>query len=293
LNDKILITGATGLLGTDLLTAMKQDYRAMGVSSANFDIRDQKEINKLFERMRPEIVLHAAAWADVDGCEKNKENAFAINAEATKNIALACKDIGAKLIYYSTDYVFDGTKGALYTEDDTPNPINIYGQSKLKGEEFVLDILDNATIMRISWLYGTAKECFVTGVIKAGLEQYRARQKNEPSEPIKVVSDQYSCPTWTVDVADQTRAIIEKDITGLIHAADYGEISRYKLAEHIFEELSWDIEMESGQMADFEMKAPRPKRSGLENSHLHQLNLSVMRDYQEAVREFLMVHKEA
>ena len=293
MNDKILITGATGLLGTDLLAAMKQDYRAMGVSSANLDIRDLKEINKLFERMRPEIVLHAAAWADVDGCEKNKDDAFSINAEATKKIALACKDIGAKLIYYSTDYVFDGTKGALYTEDDKPNPINIYGQSKLQGEESVLDILDDAVIMRISWLYGTAKECFVTGVIKAGLEQYRARQKNEPYKPLKVVSDQCSCPTWTVDVADQTRVIIEKDITGIIHAAGYGEISRYKLAEHIFEELSWDIEMESGQMADFKMKAPRPKRSGLENSRLHQLNLSIMRDYQEAVREFLMVHKEA
>jgi len=291
-NEKILVTGATGLLGTDLVAVLKPDYRVMGVSSVNFDIQDKLSVNDFIGRMKPDYVLHAAAWADVDGCEREKEKAFALNAEAAANIANACKGSGSHLIYYSTDYVFDGTKGALYTEEDKTNPVNVYGRSKLKGEEYVRDISDNATIMRISWLFGTAKDCFVTGVIKSGLAQYRARQKKEPYETIKIVSDQYSCPTWTVDVADQTRAVIEDKITGLIHAVSYGELSRYQLAGHIFEELSWEIEMEPCRMSDFKMKAPRPKRSGLSNSRLDSLGKSVMRDYQEAVRDFLMVFKE-
>jgi len=291
-SDKILITGATGLLGVDLMAVLKQDYRAMGVSTADFDIRAYDEAVSLFDRMKPNIVLHAAAWADVDGCEEQKDKAVAINAVGTKNIALACKNVGARMIYYSTDYVFDGKKGSPYTEDDTPNPINNYGQSKLKGENYVLDILDNAAVMRISWLYGTAKKCFITGLIQAGLKQFRARQKNEEYLILKAVGDQFSCPTWTVDIADQTRVIIENDVTGIIHTASIGPVSRYKLAEHIFEELSWDIEIESCRAADFPSKAPRPQRTDLENSRLNKLGLSVMRSYQEAIREFLMVYKE-
>ena len=292
MNDKVLITGATGLLGTDLLASLKRDYRTMGVSSSHFDIRSYDETVGFMNNMRPDIVLHAAAWADVDGCEKNRELAFLVNAEGTKNMARVCKDIGARLIYYSTDYVFDGTKGSAYTEDDTPNPINIYGRSKYEGEEYVLDILEDAAIVRISWLYGTAKSCFVTGVIKAALEQIRARQQGLPFDVIRAVSDQFSCPTWTVDIADQTQEIIEKKVSGVLHAAAIGELSRFKLAEHIFEELSWEVEMEPCKATDFPMKAPRPGRTPLENKRLNELGISIMRDYQESVREFLMVHKE-
>ncbi len=292
MNDKILITGATGLLGVDLMAVLKQDYRAMGVSTANFDIQNYDEIASFLDRMKPEVVLHAAAWAEVDGCEEQKEKAFAVNAIGTKNIATVCKNIGAKLIYYSTDYVFDGTKGSAYTEDDKTNPINNYGRSKLEGEQHVLDILDDAAIMRISWLYGTAKDCFVTGVIHAALTQHRAKLKNEPYEVLKVVDDQFSCPTWTVDIADQTKVIIEKKVSGIIHAASLGLVSKYSLSENIFEELSWDIEMEPVKRSDVPMKAHRPERTDLENKRLNELGLSEMRSYKEAIREFLMVHKE-
>jgi len=292
-NEKILITGSTGLLGIDLMAVLKRDYRVMGVSTANFDIRDKAQIDEFLGRMRPDIVLHAAAWADVDGCESDKEKAMAVNAEGAGNIAKACKENGARMIYYSTDYVFDGLKGSLYTESDKPNPINVYGLSKLKGEEYILNALNDATIMRISWLYGTAKDCFVTGIIKSGLDQFRAKQAKEPYNKIKVVSDQSSCPTWTVDIADQTRVIMEENITGIIHAVSYGALSRYELAQHIFEELSWDIEMEPCRLSDFQMRAPRPPHSGLANSRLDKMGKSVMRDYQETMREFLMIHKEA
>ena len=292
MNDKILVTGATGLLGVDLMAVLKQDYRAMGVATAQFDIQNYDESAAFMDRMKPEVVLHAAAWADVDGCEEQKDKAYAVNAIGTKNIATVCKNIGAKLIYYSTDYVFDGTKGSAYTEDDKPNPINNYGHSKLEGEQYVLDILDDAIIMRISWLYGTAKDCFVTSVIHEALMQHRAKLKEEPSEVLKVVGDQFSCPTWTVDIADQTKVLIEKKASGIIHAASIGQVSRYKLSENIFEELAWDIEMDMVKCSDFPVKAPRPVRTDLENKRLNELGLSQMRSYKEAIREFLMVHKE-
>lgn len=291
MNDKILITGATGHLGVDLVVILKKDYRAMGVSTENFDIRDYDEIASFLDRMKPDVVLHAAAWADVDGCEDQNDKAVAVNAAGTKNIARACRNVGARMIYYSTDYIFDGTKGTAYTEENKPNPINNYGRSKLEGERYVLDTLDDAAIMRISWLYGTAKECFVTGIIRAGREQICARQKNEEYEILKVVGDQFSCPTWTIDIADQTKVVIEKKVTGIVHAVSIGQVSRYKLAEEIFEELGWDIEMEMVKMADFPMKAPRPQRTDLENGQLNKLGLSVMRGYKEAIREFLTVHK--
>ncbi len=292
MNDKILITGATGLLGVDLKAVLKQDYRAMGVSTANFDIQNYDEMASFLDKMKPEVVLHAAAWADVDGCEENKDKAFAVNAIGTKNVTLACKNIGAKLIYYSTDYVFDGTKGSAYNEDDKPNPVNNYGHSKLEGEQYVLDTLDDAAIIRISWLYGTAKECFVTSVIRTALEQVRAKNKNERYQILKVVGDQQSCPTWTVDIAEQTKEIIEKKVSGIFHAASTGAVSRYGLAENIFEELSWDVEMDMAKGSDLPGKAKRPLRTDLENGQLNKLGLSVMRTYKEAVREFLMVHKE-
>ena len=124
------------------------------------------------------------------------------------------------------------------------------------------------------------------------MEQIRARQQGLPFDVIRAVSDQFSCPTWTVDIADQTQEIIEKKVSGVLHAAAIGELSRFKLAEHIFEELSWEVEMEPCKATDFPMKAPRPGRTPLENKRLNELGISIMRDYQESVREFLMVHKE-
>lgn len=290
MNDKVLITGATGLLGVDLVAVLKNDYLVTGVSTANFDIQDYDEVAAFCERIKPDIVLHAAAWADVDGCEEQKDKAVSVNAIGAKNIALACRSIDARMIYYSTDYVFDGTKGSAYTEDDKPNPINNYGRSKLEGEQYVLNTLDDATIMRISWLYGTVRDCFVASVIGAGLEQFRARQKNEEYQILKIIVDQFSCPTWTVDIANQTKVIIEKSVTGIIHAASVGQTSRFKLAGDIFGELSREVEMEPVKGADFFTQTPRPKRTDLENGRLNKLGLSVMRNHMEAMREFLKVY---
>ena len=292
MNEKVLITGGTGLLGTDLALILKHSYRTMPVSSVQFDIRKYDDIISFFKNSQPGIVLHAAAWADVDACEKDKEKAMAINADGAGNIARACKKIGARMIYYSTDYVFDGQKGAFYVETDETNPVNIYGLSKLEGEKRVLDILDDAAVMRISWLFGTARDNFVTRTLKDGRDKFQAKLKGEKVEPIQVIHDQKSCPTWTIDIADQTKAIIENKLSGIIHAASTNEASRYDLADMIFEEVAWDLELQPMKMSDYNFVAPRPPRTPLENKRLNDSGLSVMRDYREALREFLMVYQD-
>jgi dTDP-4-dehydrorhamnose reductase len=289
-NEKILITGATGLLGKDLVNSLKRNYRPLGVSSAEFDIRNHDKVLEFFRQMKPDIVLHAAAMVDVDRCETEREEATAVNVDGTENIALACKDIGARMIYYSTDYVFDGTKNDLYTETDKTNPINHYGQTKLEGEKRILDIVKDGTVIRISWLFGTCRENFVTRTLKSGLEYVRNVNAGKPAEPVKVVSDQKSTPTWTVDIADQTAKIIEKNITGIVHAASDGVASRYDLAENIFEDISFDVELVPEKSESYNFTAPRPKYTPLANNRLTELGICIMRPYQEAIREFLTVY---
>lgn len=291
MNEKILVTGGTGLLGTDLVKFLKTDYRPLGASRQLFDITDHDQTAAFFQRMQPDIVLHAAAWADVDGCEEDREKAVRVNVNGTANVARACREIGARLIYYSTDYVFDGDKETPYTEDDPTNPINHYGQTKLDGEKAVRETLDNHVIMRISWLFGDTRDCFVTRTFQQGREQLDAKNRGEATEPIKIISDQVSCPTWTADIVEQTARIIESDLTGTVHAVSENQTSRFKLAENIFEELSWDIDLHEVATADFGFKAARPKYSALANRRLTDLNLKSMRDWREAIREFLMVYK--
>lgn len=290
MHEKVLITGATGLLGTDLVSGLKGQFRALGVNSSNFDIRDYDAVLDFFKRMQPEVVLHSAAMVEVDGCETDPETANAVNVTGTENVAKACKEIGSRLVYYSTDYVFDGTKGSPYSEEDQTNPINVYGKTKLMGERKALDILDNACVMRISWLYGAARENFVTRMLRESRERYRALLKDEKIEPLKIVSDQFSSPTWSLDIADQTVKVIENNVSGIIHAVSENYCSRFSLAEYIFEEISWDLPMEPVKASAFGFKAPRPLNTPLENKRLNGMNLSVMRDYREALREFLGVY---
>lgn len=291
MNEKVLITGSGGLLGSELLNQMKALYRPLGVGSAQLDIRDSKAVSKFLQRMQPEYVLHAAALADVDRCQEDPETARAVNDLGTGNIAKACKEIGAKLIYYSTDYVFDGTKGTPYTEDDPTGPINVYGETKLAGEKKVLDLLDNACVMRISWLFGTAKENFLTKTLREARKRYRESLDGTKIEPLAVVSDQVSSPTWTLDIADQTRRIMKEKTAGIIHAVSENQCSRFSLAEYIFEEISWDLPLKPVKSSEYNLVAPRPLYTPLENRRLNEAGISIMRDYREAVREFLGVYK--
>ena len=285
--DRMLITGGTGLLGADLAVFFSSRYKVFSAGSKDFDIRDIDQIRRSFNDFQPDYVLHAAAIADVDKCEKDKRAAMEINAVGTGNIARACRECEVFLVYYSTDYVFDGTKGSPYIERDTPNPVNYYGLSKWEGEKRLSDLSDHAVILRIAWLYGNSEKSFIRRLIERGNRQIRDRINGEKMEQIKVVTDQIGTPTYTMDVARQTEAILRSRLKGLFHCTAEGHASRLDLAEYLYEKLNMEVELTSCRREDFEWKAPRPENTSLENLGLKNNGINVMPEFRAAIDSYL------
>ncbi len=283
---KLLVSGSKGQLGRDLIGILSAKFDISGFDIDKIDIRNLEDVKKFFRQKKPGIVLHAAAYTDVDGCESNIETAMAVNAEGAENVALACKDIDAKLIYFSTDYIFDGEKSSPYTETDKPDPQTVYGKSKLEGEKKITGILDDYAILRIAWLYGAHGKNFVRTMIKLGNKQLRQAKEGQVVEPLIVVNDQFGNPTWTIEVARQTEVIIDNGLTGIYHCTSEGETTWYDFAKTIFMELSLKVYLKSCTTDEFPRPARRPKYSVLENKNLKDLNLNVMSDYKTALKEF-------
>lgn len=281
------MTGCRGQLGSGLTELLKGEYAVRGVDIQDFDIREYDRVLGCLKEIKPEVVLHTAAYTDVDGCETNRETATSINAEGTENIARACREVGAKLIYYSTDYVFDGAKSSPYIESDPTNPQTHYGRSKLKGEKRVASLLDNYLILRIAWLYGGVGENFVRTMVQLGFRQMQQSRLGEIITPLKVVDDQFGNPCWTLEIARQTRVILANDLTGVFHATSEGETSWYGFARMIFEKLNMPVQVRPCPTEEFPRPAPRPKRSSLENKRLKDAGLNVMRRWDIALAEFL------
>ncbi|MBN1213501.1 MAG: dTDP-4-dehydrorhamnose reductase [candidate division Zixibacteria bacterium] len=284
---KILITGSRGQLGSDLVKYFTTDFEVLGVDIKEMDVTDPAEVSETFDSFRPDIVLHAAAYTDVDGAEADTEPVMKVNAEGTAHIAQSCKEHGARMVYYSTDYVFDGRKGAPYMESDVPFPINEYGRSKLEGEKRVAEILDNFTVLRTAWLYGAYGKNFVRAVIRRGWQQIRAKHDGQIVTSVKVVNDQAGNPTWTMEVARQTRVVIENNLRGIIHATAEGETTWYDFAKEIFEYLKMPVYISPCSSEEYGSAAVRPANSSLENVVLKKAGLNVMRDYKAALFEFL------
>lgn len=284
---KMLIIGGTGLLGMDLARYFSKEYDVYPVGSVDFDIKEFDQVKAFVGDISPDIVLHAAAIADVDFCEKEKEIAQAVNSLGTKNIAKACRECNSLLIYYSTDYVFDGKKGAPYIETDHTGPINHYGRTKLEGEKHVESILDKYAILRIAWLYANHKRAFVNKLIGKGRAQLEKKEKGRSVSPEKIVSDQIGSPTFAPDIARQTEVLIKNNLKGLFHCVAGGETSRYDLAEYIFREMSMPVDIIPCSIDEFDWLAPRPKYTALENKRLNELKCCIMPDYKMAVKAYL------
>ncbi len=289
---RILVTGNQGQLGRALISIFSSSYDVTGVDIQDCDIRDYDAVLDCVKDAQPDIVIHTAAFTDVDGCETNGAAAMAVNATGTENVARACKEVGARMIYYSTDYVFDGSKDVPYLETDLPNPLTVYGQSKLEGERRIIDLLDNSVILRIAWLYGAHGNNFVKTMVRLGLEQLDAQRLGHLARPLTVVDDQIGNPTWTVEVSRQTKVVIENNLTGLFHGTAEGESSWYQFACDIFDFLSLNVEMKPCRTEEYSRPAPRPKRSSLENKRLKEVKLNVMRDYKIALKDFIQKHGE-
>ena len=270
---KILITGASGLLGTKLCeTAIKKKHEVYAVynkhkplygTPTELNILDFKSETQIFDKIKPQAVVHTAALTDVDRCELMKELAWKTNVEATRNLAQLCKEHAVFLVYVSTDYVFDGKKG-MYRETDKPKPINHYGFTKLKGEEAV-QALDNYCIARGSVIYGTTP---ATG--KANFALWLI-DKLSKKEEVKIITDQWNSPTLNINMAEMIIETVEKKVKGILHLAGATRISRYEFAQQIAETFKLDPGyIEPITSENIKWVAQRPTDSSLDVSKAKQ-----------------------
>ena len=276
---KILVTGVTGQLGYDCVKQLEregQDVR--GVSSKDFPLTEPVKMEAYLKKFKPEAVIHCAAYTAVDKAEDEPEACRAVNAEGTRNLARLCKELDAKLIYISTDYVFPGTGEEPYAEDAPTAPVNVYGASKLAGEEAVREILDKYFIVRISWVFGYNGKNFIRTMLKL----------SESHDKLTVVDDQVGSPTYTRDLAVLLAAMVRSDKYGTYHATNEGFCSWADLAIETFRQAGVKVEVERVTSDKFPTKATRPHNSRLSKEALDQAGFARLPRWQDAVGRYLI-----
>lgn len=294
---KVLIFGAAGQLGSELYQRLKSRHEVLGLARREADITQLKQVLEIAHRFLPEVIINAAAYTDVDGCERDPERAFLVNALGARNVAIAAREVEAKLVHISTDYVFDGKKESPYREHDPPNPINIYGLSKLTGEEFVRGQTPKHFILRVAWLYGRTGKNFLKTMLSL----------SQTEDELRVVNDQWGTPTCVEDLVRQIGLLIETDFYGTYHCTSQGECTRFDFALEIFKNVGYEAEiLPNGAFrlipqneglrpitirpvpsTEFPTPAKRPRYSVLENYFLKLQSLDIMPDWREALRAFL------
>ncbi len=275
---KLLITGSNGMLGKALVERLSKKYSIKAITREDADITDLNTITKVITKIKPDIVIHTAAYTKVDDCESNSIHAYKVNAIGTRNVAVACQRIDASMVYISTDYVFDGTKNAPYIEFDAANPISIYGKTKLAGEEFVRQILNRFYIVRTSWLYGEGGVNFVDTIIN----------KANTEKELKIVNDQRGSPTYTKDLADKIDEIISRERYGIYHVTNSGSCSWFEFAKKIIDITNiGHIRLISIKSSELNRLAKRPANSVLQNFMLELEGIPLLRSWEEAVREYI------
>ncbi|MBI4465225.1 MAG: dTDP-4-dehydrorhamnose reductase [Acidobacteria bacterium] len=281
---RILITGADGMLGKDLASVLESRHQVLPLGHAACDITAQAAVLRVFREWRPELAINCAACADVDGCERDPERAFAVNARGAGHVARAAEQVGARVFHISTDYVFDGQQRIPYTEQDPPHPTNLYGQSKLEGEREVLERGSQPSphlVIRTSWLFGFHRTNFVEKVLA------EARSRSE----IVAVADQVSCPTWTLHLAQKIEELAEKPVTGIVHVVNGGQCSRYEMAQAIVERLGRPITVKPTEWSQLNLPARRPQYSVMGCQRLVQLGLSPLPHWRQALDEYCRSRK--
>lgn len=270
---KILILGAKGMLGHDLVEEFSRKNQVYAFGREDLDLTNKKIVQEKILELKPDIVINSAAYTDVDGCEKNKALCFKVNGYAVGYLASICKKCNALLVHFSTDYVFDGKKKEGYKEEDKPNPINVYGQSKTLGEKELAKFTDKYYLIRSSWLFGKHGKNFVETMLNLAKDR----------DIIEVVNDQFGKPTYTKDLANRTKEIVEKKKEfGIYHVTNEGTTSWYGFAKKIFELAGIDIEVKPVSTEQFPRPARRPRYSALINTKLPK-----MRNWDEALKEYL------
>ncbi|NER18905.1 dTDP-4-dehydrorhamnose reductase [Spongiivirga citrea] len=276
----VLVTGANGQLGKclqDIVIQKHRDLEWVFKTSEELDITDQKCVLKLFDENEFDYLVNCAAYTAVDRAESEKEKAFLINAEAVKYLAETCKINDTKLVHISTDFVFDGTNDKAYTEEDTASPLNMYGASKLKGEQYIQGILEHFFIIRTSWVYSEYGHNFVKTMLRLGKER----------DQINVVNDQVGSPTYAKDLAAVIIEIVKSEYTeyGLYHYSNGGVISWFDFTKKIFEYSNIQTDVFPVSSADYITHAKRPKNSALDKAKISNQLKSTIPNWQESLKK--------
>jgi len=282
----LLVIGAKGMLGRDLMGALHSSFpddEVVGWDIEEIDIQKEEESVFKIEKLRPDILIHVAAYTDVDGCERDEEKAFAVNAEGTKYVALAASRCRAKLVYLSTDYVFDGNKKEPYMESDLPHPLNVYGRSKLQGEQYVQEWVKNGLIIRTQWLYGRYGKNFVSSI----LQQARVKRA------LSIVNDQIGSPTYTADLAKAISVLIQFDAQGIFHVANSDRCTWYTFGQAILNLSRMDeVKVISISSEALDRPAVRPSYSVLNCQKLKEKTGLTLRPWSEALKDYLAAYRK-
>ncbi|MCL6443689.1 MAG: dTDP-4-dehydrorhamnose reductase [Alicyclobacillus sp.] len=274
---RILVTGANGQLGQELMRQRVEGVELVGAGRAELDVTVQEQVRAVFRDARPDAVIHAAAYTAVDLAETHPDEAFLVNAMGARNVAVAAEEIGARVCYVSTDYVFDGTGETPYGEYDNPNPQSVYGKTKHAGEILVQTLSSRWFIVRTSWVFGKYGANFVKTML--------AKAREVPS--LRVVCDQVGSPTYTKDLAALLLQLVATDRYGIYHASNTGSCSWYEFARAIFEEAGIATSVEPCATEEYPRPAPRPRYSVLGHTALRVNGFPLLRPWREALRAFL------
>ena len=275
---RILIIGARGMLGSDLVAEWTTDEfdEIVPASSQDADIRDITQVRKLVSKSRPDWIVLAAAYTDVDASERNPDLAFAVNRDGAKNVSLASHEFGAKLCYLSTDYLYDGQSKRPYQISDPIRALNIYGQSKAEGEAAVQENAGHWLIVRTSWLFGASRPSFPENILRAA----------DTQPEVKVVADQTGSPTYTRDLARAICQLIHKDCRGILNVTNAGSCSRFEFAREILRQAGRETRLKPISSAEAARTAKRPAYSVLSPDALLAHGIS-MRPWQETIPPYL------
>ncbi|MDR6720354.1 dTDP-4-dehydrorhamnose reductase [Paenibacillus sp. 2003] len=275
---KVLVTGIGGQLGYDIFNSLQSEHTDIyGVDKSRLDLTEFVKVKDYIVKLRPDIVIHCAAYTNVDLAEEKEDFCRLINAEATANIADACREIDAKMVYFSTDYVFSGEGDKPHEVESATEPLSVYGRTKLAGEREVLDILEKYYIIRTSWSYGLNGNNFVKTMLRLG----------QSKSVVNVVKDQFGSPTYTKDLASLVIEMIKTDKYGVYHVTNEGYCSWAELAEAIFNGAGYATKVDPIHASDFPTLATRPRNSRLSKTRLDESGFSRLPTWQDALNRYL------
>jgi dTDP-4-dehydrorhamnose reductase len=272
---KVTVFGSTGLVGNALIREWTGDS-IIGLSSKDVDIRDGKAVGAVLHQTRPDWIILAAAYTDVDGCETNRDLAFAVNRDGAIHVAEAARRVNARLLFFSTDYVFDGAKTTPYETTDARSPRTVYGASKADAEVRLAELIPGCCIVRTSWVYGVGGKCFPDTILRIA--------SNRPE--LSVVNDQRGTPTYTIDLARAVIELCRKNAAGIVHITNDGDCTWFEFAQEILGAAGLPAEVRPVTSADFPRPAIRPAYSVLSSASRKKLGIT-MPDWHDALGRYL------